>query len=182
MPRLRRVLLVRVFSGSLFMRPHAPPWKGSPVRAELVALYAQIDARLGGWTCACSRLDRPREPTCCQFAVTGLEPHATPVELAEVRHAMRAAGMGLRDARRLPVAGRGECPLLSRDGRCRIYASRPFGCRTFFCPQAEGPPGISRRDLRPTVNDIGRRIADLSARFDPVDPLPRPMVRALSIA
>jgi hypothetical protein len=63
------------------------------------------------------------------------------------------------------------CPLLSPDGRCRIYASRPFGCRTFFCGQ---------KLPRQAVGSIGRRIADLSARFAPRDPGPRPLVRALA--
>ena len=42
------------------------------------------------------------------------------------------------------------CPLLSADGRCRIYASRPFGCRTFFCDDAEAPFGRRRRSSRAT--------------------------------
>jgi Fe-S-cluster containining protein len=62
------------------------------------------------------------------------------------------------------------CPLLSSEGRCHIYASRPFGCRTFFCGQ---------KLPRSQVNAIGRRIADLSAEFAPRDPGPRPLVKAL---
>jgi Fe-S-cluster containining protein len=32
----------------------------------------------------------------------------------------------------------GACPLLGRDGRCTVYAHRPFGCRTHFCEAAGG--------------------------------------------
>jgi Fe-S-cluster containining protein len=181
-------------------------WAGSPERTRLLALYAEVDALLGGSSCACSEAGVGATPQaqCCHFAVTGREPYPTAVELEEVRYAVRASplprsevrrmpadgpkgmrsevrrmpgtpeGSGLeRTARRsLPMAELRPCPLLSHDGRCRIYASRPFGCRTFFCGQ---------RPARDAVSAIGRRIADLSARFDPRDPGPRPLVRALGI-
>lgn len=179
------------------MRPAPPPlpWKRSPLRAELLALYARADALFDGWACACSGPSRaePAIPTCCHFAVTGREPYPTAIELEEVRHAIAAAPPpGLSRARRpirgpaqprrqLPLAegdaGRGACPLLRDDGRCRIYAARPFGCRTFFCDGAEGP-GRSKLP-RDEALAIGRHIADLSARFDPKNPGARPLVRAL---
>ncbi len=140
-----------------------------------------MDALLEGWSCSCSEGGDPagaREATCCQFAVTGREPHPTPVELEEVRHGMKAAGIGVGDRRRLPMAEGGACPLLAPDGRCRIYASRPFGCRTFFCRHATSDSGA--RLPRDAVNAIGRRFAALSARLDPRDPHPRPLVRALA--
>jgi Fe-S-cluster containining protein len=31
------------------------------------------------------------------------------------------------------------CPMLGHNGRCTIYAHRPFGCRTHFCAAAGGP-------------------------------------------
>jgi hypothetical protein len=167
---------------------NAPPrWRDAPDRAELLALYAQADALLEGWTCACSRSGAGAAPEaqCCHFAVTGREPYPTAVELEEVRHAMRAGGVAARDPRRLAVLARPElraCPLLSDHGRCRIYASRPFGCRTFFCDHREAPFGARARLPRDEVNAIGRRIADLSARFAPRDPGPRPLVRALEAA
>jgi Fe-S-cluster containining protein len=95
---------------------------------------------------------------------------------------MRAAGAaasGATSARRLPLADLRPCPLLSESGRCRIYASRPFGCRTFFCHDAEGPTGARAKMPRDAVNAIGRRIADLSARFDPRDPRPRALTKSL---
>ncbi len=159
----------------------APRWSSSPERAALLALYTEVDGLLEGWTCACSRagVGGTPEAQCCHFAVTGREPYPTAVELEEVRHAMRAVALAPRDPRRLPMAELSPCPLLSDDGRCRVYASRPFGCRTFFCDHAEAPWGARTKLPRDAVNAIGRRIADLSARFAPRDPGPRPLVRAL---
>jgi hypothetical protein len=149
-------------------------WSDSPERARLLTLYAEADALLAGWSCACSEAGAGATPeaSCCHFGVTEREPYPTAVELEEVRHALRSFPLPRRDPRRLPQAELRACPLLSTDGRCRIYASRPFGCRTFFCDQ---------KVPRDRVNDIGRRIADLSARFAPRDPGPRPLVRALKL-
>jgi hypothetical protein len=162
------------------MRPPTR-WSHSPLRLELLDLYRQADALLEGWSCACSRagVGGVPEAQCCHFAVTGREPYPTAVELEEVRHAVRAAPPARPDPKRLALAELRPCPLLSPDGRCRIYASRPFGCRTFFCDHAEGPFGAKRKLPRAEVNALGRRIADLSARFAPRDPGPRPLVKAL---
>jgi hypothetical protein len=151
----------------------APRWGRSPDRAALLALYAEADALLEGLVCACSTpgADGARDARCCQFGITGREPYPTAVELEEVFHAMRASSVSPREARRLPLADQRPCPLLSDDGRCRIYASRPFGCRTFFCGQ---------KLPRVAVSAIGRRISDLSARFAPRDPGPRPLTRCLA--
>jgi len=176
------------------MPARTPPWSGSPLRAELLALYAEADALTDGCACTCTKgSDAERRfPRCCHFGVTGREPYPTAVEIAELRQAMRSGGLGPRGAStrtRLPIAldaarpagfpGPSEarpCPLLSPDGRCRVYRSRPFGCRTFFCTDAPGQPA------RDAARAIGRRIADLSARFAPEDPRPRPLTRALSEA
>ncbi len=160
--------------------PSPPTWSRSAERDELRALYAQADALLSGWACACTN-DTSTAPRCCQFAVTGREPYPTAVELEEVRHAMRGLAIAppATRGRKLPLVSTGDCPLLSAEGRCRIYASRPFGCRTFFCHDAEGPTGSRSKLPRDAINAIGRRIADLSARFAPRDPHPRPLVRAL---
>jgi hypothetical protein len=174
--------------------PALPRWHRSPERAELLALYAEADVLVAGWTCACSAEAGPGQPLqvrCCQFGVTGREPYPTAVELAEIRHAMRTAGIDVtppRSGRRLPMAGLRPCPLLSENGRCRIYASRPLGCRTFFCQDAEPPRQTSSRDSRRSgsrpprdeANAIGRRIADLSARFAPRDPHPRALTKWLT--
>ena len=47
--------------------------------------------------------------------------------------------------------------LLAPDGRCLIYAGRPFGCRTHFCAAAGGP--YARRE----VIDLIHRLEDLDA-------------------
>jgi Putative zinc- or iron-chelating domain len=170
-------------------RPRAsrgPRWSQSPERTALLALYEEVDALVTGMSCACwqAGVGGAPEAQCCHFAVTGREPYPTAVELEEVRHAVRAANVAVtppaRPARQA-LAHLRPCPLLSPEGRCRIYASRPFGCRTFFCGQ---------KLPREPVADIGRRIADLSARFagnasksggqgEQVDPGPRPLTRAL---
>jgi uncharacterized protein len=142
---------------------------------SLRALYAEVDALLAGWTCDAST-------DCCRFGVTGREPYPTAVELAELERAVRARG-GLPKRRSLPTVGaRGEderrCALLSDAGKCNVYASRPFGCRTFFCDRAEGPAGEPARAApKQEIARVGRAIADLSARFDPANPGPRPLSR-----
>jgi hypothetical protein len=137
-------------------------WKKHPARSELLALYREVDTLLAGITC-------PSSGDCCHFARTGREPYPHAVELAEVEHAARATP----PPRSLPVAER-RCPMLDVGGRCRIYASRPFGCRTYFCDRATGA-----EYPRDEVRAIGRRIADLSARTFPRDPGPRPLTRAV---
>ncbi len=166
------------------MASRAPRWTQSPHRPALLALYAEVDALLEGWTCVCSRagVEGTSGAQCCHFAVTGREPYPTAVELEEVMYAARALGVPGKAKRALPLLELRACPLLSSDGRCRVYASRPFGCRTFFCDHAEAPFGARARFPRDRVNEIGRRIADLSARFAPRDPGPRPLVRAIEAA
>lgn len=142
-------------------------WKQHPARTELLALYKEVDALLSPFSC-------PASGECCHFATTGREPYPHAVELAEVEHAARA--MAPKPKLRLAkVSDDRTCPLLGTDGRCRIYASRPFGCRTYFCERIDGPGKIPRD----RVQEIGRRIADLSARAFPRDPGPRALTKAL---
>ena len=157
-------------------------------RAALEALrrlYTKIDGALEGWGCDAST-------DCCRFGVTGREPYPTAVELAELERAVKARG-GLPKRRSLPVVAskRGgasassekderRCALLGDNGRCLVYGSRPFGCRTYFCERARGPVG-ERPDSglpRETIAEVGREIAALSARFAPADHGPRPLSRA----
>jgi Fe-S-cluster containining protein len=154
-------------------------WKDDPTRRELLALYAEVDALLAGHSCDASA-------DCCHFERTGREPYPTAIEVAEVEHAVAASGglaafgVGKRTTSgagktRLPVLGEERrCPLLSAEGRCRIYASRPFGCRTFFCDRAQG--GKLPRDR---LQALGRRVADLSSRAFVRDPGPRTLESAL---
>jgi Fe-S-cluster containining protein len=142
---------------------------------KLRSVYAEVDALLAGWTCEAST-------ECCRFGITGREPYPTSVEIAELERAVRARG-GLPKRRSLPLVGTGargdderRCTLLSDEGKCLVYASRPFGCRTFFCDRASGPAGEPARAApRTEIAQLGRAIADLAAVFDPADPGPRPL-------
>lgn len=138
----------------------------------LAEIYAEVDALLAGFEC-----DSTAE--CCTFSNTGREPYPTAIELAEVDRAIAARGgvKAILNKRRLPLADR-RCPLLSNDGKCVIYASRPFGCRTYFCHRIRGPGKLPRDRLR----ELGARIADLSAKAFPRDPGPRSLFKALSKA
>lgn len=138
---------------------------------ELRALYSEVDALLDGWSCEDST-------ECCRFGVTGREPYPTAIELFELERAVRTRG-GLPKRRTLPVAEERRCALLSDEGRCLAYAARPFGCRTFFCERATEPTGKGLRATpRNEIARLGRAVADLSARFSPVDPGPRPLSKA----
>ncbi len=146
-------------------------WKRSPLRAELRRLYEEVDALLSPFTCESTT-------ECCRFGVTGREPYPTPVEVAELAVALRSLGGAPRTSKRLPLHDDGaerRCPLLTGDGSCRVYASRPFGCRTFFCDRIQGPKKFPRAD----VQRLSRAIADLSARHDPRAPHARPLTRVL---
>jgi Fe-S-cluster containining protein len=145
-------------------------WKKHPARAELLALYRKVDTLMSTFSC-------PGSGDCCHFARTGREPYPTAVELAEVADAARAVVSPKTKSQSLRlVDAERACPLLGDDGRCRIYASRPFGCRTYFCERVEGPGKLPRDEIR----EIGRRIADLSARAFPRDPGPRALTKALT--
>lgn len=62
-----------------------------------------------------------------------MTPQLTKGEALLAAKAFRATGR-----KELPESKDGACPLL-KDGRCMIYADRPFGCRTHFCAAAGGP-------------------------------------------
>jgi Fe-S-cluster containining protein len=128
-------------------------------------LYERTDALHAHFSCDAST-------DCCHFGVTGREPYPTAVELAELELALASAPMKKR--RSLELAEHRRCPVLGDDGRCRAYAARPFGCRTYFCARARGAP-VDRAE----VQHIARAIAALSARFAPRDPGPRPLSSAL---
>jgi Fe-S-cluster containining protein len=163
--------------------PRSPSFRDHPLRRELLALYAEAEALLTGVTCDAST-------DCCRFGVTGREPYPTAIERAELTRGMQAGGVRLNPTgtrprtsprTRLQVSDERRCPLLDDAGRCRVYQARPFGCRTFFCERgrdASGDPAVlPRRELQA----LGRRVADLSARFDPRDPGPAPLSRSLRV-
>ena len=101
--------------------------------------------------------DRPVERNCirlkecCHFKITGRTPYLTKGEALVAATALRATGRT-----RLPTNPNGACPLLdAATGNCLIYESRPFGCRTHFCPAAGGP--YARRE----VLDLIRRLEEV---------------------
>jgi Fe-S-cluster containining protein len=148
-------------------RPAAQAHKTSALE-NLRGVYAEVDGLLEGWTCDSST-------DCCRFGVTGREPYPTSVEIAELERGVRARG-GLPKRRSLPHVDERRCALLSDEGKCLVYASRPFGCRTFFCERARGPAGEpARSGPKAEIARLGRAVADLAARFDPADPGPRPL-------
>jgi Fe-S-cluster containining protein len=141
---------------------------------ELAALYAEVDAANAGSSC-------PSDTECCRFGVTGREPYVTSIEVAAIGRAVRARGGPLAPKRRaLPLVTSAEreriCPLLDASSRCSVYASRPFGCRTYFCSRATH---AAPRD-RALERSFARRLTELAARHEPGGDAPRPLTRVLS--
>lgn len=84
---------------------------------------------------------------CCRFRLTGQTPFLTRGEALVARQAARAVGR-----KKLVSPADGSCPLLGPDGRCTIYQSRPFACRTHFCEAAGGP--YSRKEVRDLIHEL----------------------------
>jgi Fe-S-cluster containining protein len=121
--------------------------EGREALAEVRAIYREVDARPVARNCT-------RLTECCQFRLTGRTPMLTRGEALLAARAVRAAGR-----KTLPESRDGACPLLREDGRCLIYADRPFGCRTHFCAAAGGPYA------RAEVLDLIRRLEALDTRL-----------------
>jgi hypothetical protein len=143
-----------------------PPSKSSSTAlspedlAEIRQIYADLEKR-----------SLPRDCTslagCCQFRLTGRTPQLTRGEALYALIGVRASGR-----RELKPHPEGACPLLGREGRCTIYAYRPFGCRTHFCQAAGG--------MYPR-----RHVVDLIQRLEALDEKlggdgSRPLEKALS--
>lgn len=94
--------------------------------AELKSVYAELEQRALPRNCTAST-------GCCQFRLTGRMPSVTRTEAMWAAQGVRASGR-----KRLIPREDGACPCLGKDGRCTIYAYRPFGCRTHFCEVAGG--------------------------------------------
>ena len=134
----------------------------SDLRTEIAAVYAELERRPLERACI-SRTE------CCQFHLTGKTPMLTKGEAAFAALGVRAGGR-----KKLPPRDDGACPMLGRNGRCTIYAHRPFGCRTHFCAAAVGP--YPRK-----------HVADLIRRLETLDELlggdgPRPIQGAVADA
>ena len=155
------------------------------IEAELRAIYAEADALYADWSC-------PSSTECCRFGITGREPYVTSVELSLVKRAVARNGRPLdlgpsRAKRRgLPVLDTREggprtqderrCPLLTDEGRCSVYADRPFGCRTFYCDRAFEGTRVRHRE----VTELVGRLKDLAARHETKGDEGRPLTRALA--
>ena len=151
---------------------------------ELESVLASADQVFSGWGC-------PASTECCRFGVTGREPYVTSVEIALIRRAIAARGgakswkrasslpsaADATDRRSLPlVVEERRCPMLTDAGRCAIYASRPLGCRTFFCDRASSAGRVRHREISALV----REVQAIAARHEPAGDQGRPLTRALA--
>jgi len=125
------------------------------VYQEVKSIYTELENRPIERNCTA-------QTTCCRFKLTGKTPYLTKAEALVAAKAWRATG------RRFPKpSADGACPMLeSATGRCLIYESRPFGCRTHFCQAAGGP--YSRRE----VVDLIHRLEDLSRALGQNEAMP----------
>ncbi len=99
-------------------------------RSAVRAIYAELANRPVERNCT-------QLTECCRFKLTGATPYLTKGEALVAAHGVKASG---RKAVPEPPPGKdGACPLLKADGKCLVYADRPFGCRTHFCQAAGGP-------------------------------------------
>ena len=115
---------------------------------EVRAIYRALENR--PIERACTRLTE-----CCHFKLTGRTPQLTRGEALLAAKAVRASGR-----KTMPDRTDGACPLLRDDGKCLIYADRPFGCRTHFCAAAGGPYA------RGEVLDLIRQLEALDTRLE----------------
>ncbi|NBR63673.1 MAG: YkgJ family cysteine cluster protein [Verrucomicrobia bacterium] len=132
--------------------------------AEVRSVYAELAARPIQRNCL-------RRTECCQFQRTGKIPQLTRGEALLVAQAFRATG------RKFPSLRKdGACPMLQNEtGKCLIYESRPFGCRTHFCQAAGGP--IGRQEVLPLIRRLEKVDAELGG--DGPHPLPQSITQAL---
>ncbi|MFO0618279.1 MAG: YkgJ family cysteine cluster protein [Polyangiaceae bacterium] len=139
------------------------------LESELREIYREVDAAHEGWSCDAST-------DCCHFARTGREPYVTTIEARLVARARAALGGKPTKERRLPMArDERRCPLLDDGGRCSVYASRPFGCRTFYCERATPGERVRQRE----INAFVARIRGIAARYTPGRDTGAPLTRAL---
>jgi len=116
----------------------------------LEALYQEIDALLVGVRCdRCGR--------CCELTRTRFEPFLLPLEVLGIEAGLERAGRT-----RPPPSPEGHCPFLE-NGRCSIYESRAFGCRTYFCAKAVGMGDAKTRKIAALMT----RLTELSDRIAP---------------
>ena len=130
--------------------------------ADLEAYYLRVDQAQPNFSC-------PRRGRCCQLRTTGREP-----DLWELEWAALAQVVAERGGRVPPAREDGGCRFLAEDGAsCGVYASRPFGCRTFGCELSSGHGRVERERLRV----LTRELTELALDYDPEDGGPRPLSR-----
>ena len=132
---------------------------------EVRAVYTDLAARPVERACI-------RRTECCQFKLTGQTPVLTKGEAMIAALGLRAAGRTKLPTPAVP----GACPMLDPRGKCIIYSSRPFGCRTHFCEAAGGP--YSRRE----VLDLIRRLELVDEKLKGVGSLSLPSAMEMAMA
>lgn len=126
---------------------------GERALRSLPVLYQTIDARV-------SDLERRHHGRlqcgagCAQCCVDELT-----VNEVEAAHIREHVGKALRDAAPAPP---GRCAFLDQDDRCRIYAVRPYVCRTQGLPLRWSKGEVEHRDICP-LNEDGEPLETLPA-------------------
>jgi hypothetical protein len=131
-------------------------WRKDEALSELVAFYAEIDRRVAALTERHgSRLHcRLGCADCCVDGITVFE--------VEAAHIWREMAPALARERPHPP---GACAFLDATGGCRIYAVRPYVCRTQGLPlrwleAGELGQTVERRDICP-LNEEGPPLLSL---------------------
>lgn len=134
------------------------------ISSELLRLFARADAAYAPFSC-------PATAECCQLSTTRREPWLWPVEWRLLEEHARRAGI-------VPFTrSDGGCSFLDEPGkRCRVYAARPLGCRTFFCQRRTGPS----REPAEVMSELSLRIERLSLELWPEVSAPRPITAWLA--
>jgi len=126
---------------------------------DLRALHERVDAR------SAALADRHADRLRCRRGCAGCCLDGLTVFAVEAQRIRLAHGPLLRDAR--PHAP-GACAFLDDRGACRIYADRPYVCRTQGLPlrwiedDPAGDAPVERRDICPE-NEAGPPITGLPA-------------------
>jgi Fe-S-cluster containining protein len=135
------------------MKPGAGKILEKSAIEEVRAIYRELATRPVERNCT-------GRTECCQFKLTGRIPHLTRGEAMVAARGWRSTG---RKALLSPASG--VCPMLDeKNGKCMVYDSRPFGCRTHFCRAAGG--NLERKD----VIDLIRRLEKVDTELGGAGP------------
>lgn len=97
-----------------------PPDALAPLRAELMALYRELDLAVARRAPVCQLSGR-----CCRFKEYG---HTLFVSAPEALLVLADAPQPVRE-----LDDGASCPWQDDRGRCTARDARPLGCRVFFC-------------------------------------------------